>query len=239
MTPEVSPQFPDADALIPAAGSGQRLGRGPKGLLQLGGRPLALWAAEAVRPLVRRVFIALPPGLAEDPAFRGYEVIEGAASRQETVERLVALSDARYVMTHDSTRPFASRRLLAAVLEAVRETGLATAGVLPAMPVIRVAGDRASAAFPRSEIRLVQSPQAFDRQRLLEALARARSEGREAQSCMELFDFDLNPIRVVPGEETNIKITTETDWVLAREAILPRIREPGASPQLSQEGSQA
>jgi molybdopterin-guanine dinucleotide biosynthesis protein A len=63
--------FADYDACILAAGRGSRLGLGPKGLLTLGGRPLALWPAEALRPLVRRVIIALPADAVDHPAFRG------------------------------------------------------------------------------------------------------------------------------------------------------------------------
>lgn len=223
-------RWEDTDALIPAAGRGERLGLGPKGLLELGGRPLALWAAEAVRPLVRRAIIALPPGVAPDKRFDGFEVIEGAASRQATVAALVARSDARYVLTHDSTRPFASRRLLEAVLEAVRETGLATAATVPLMPVMLAAGTRGTTALCRTDIRLCQSPQAFDRRRLVAALDAANRAGVIAQSCVELFDLSDVDARVVPGENTNIKITTALDWRVATVALLPLFSEPGALP---------
>lgn len=221
------PRREDTDALVPAAGAGERLGRGPKGLLELGGRPLALWAAEAVQPLVRRVIIALPRGVRPDARFHGFDVIEGAASRQATVAALVARSDARYVMTHDATRPFASRRLLAAVLDAVRETGLATAATVPAMPVLLAAGNRAASALNRIDVRLCQSPQAFDRERLAAALDAATRSGITRQACTELFDLRSADLRLVPGEETNIKITTDADWRVATTTLLPLFREPG------------
>jgi len=231
MMQEMPPRFSDSDALIPAAGQGLRLGLGPKGLLKLKGRPLALWAAEAVRPLVQRVIIALPTDAINHPDFQEYEVIAGGASRQETVERLVAQSRARYVITHDAARPFASRALLTAVLRAAHEDGIAGAGIMPPVPLVRTSEDWVVSVFSRWDIRLLQSPQAFDRLLLQEMLERARREGRQAQSCLELFDIRKNRIRIVPGEETNIKISTPLDWFLARQALSRLFRYPGEGPQ--------
>ena len=83
-----------AVALIVAAGRGERLGSGrPKALVTLAGRPMLEWSVAALQALdaVRRIVVALPPGL--DPA----DVSRALAVQSDTVTaRLVDLAFARH-----------------------------------------------------------------------------------------------------------------------------------------------
>jgi 2-C-methyl-D-erythritol 4-phosphate cytidylyltransferase len=118
----------EVSVLIPAAGNGLRLGRGPKAFLQVGGRTLLEWTLAAFRDAAE-VLVALPPG-AEPPKGLGAVFLEGGATRQASVARLLEAASLPLVLVHDVARPFVSRGLVARVLEAAQRSGAA-------VPVLR------------------------------------------------------------------------------------------------------
>ena len=109
-------------------------------------------------------------------------------------------------------RPFASVGLLQRVIEAARATDCAGAFVDPEVPVARLRDGFAVEALPRHEAGVFQSPQAFGRAQLLEMLEGARNNGWQPQSTLQLALLAGLRVAAVPGEKTNIKITTAEDW---------------------------
>lgn len=209
-------------AVVPAAGLGTRLGLGPKAFLSLDGVSLLDRVADVLGGVFRRVIVALPAD--NEPAAHprgGVEVIRGGGSRHETIARLLAHTEERYLLIHDVARPFASRALVERVLAASRRYGAACAFTEAVVPAAIREGASVVSSIPRKDYLLPQSPQAYHRDVLTEAFDRAREDGIEYQATWDMISASGQRIHLVHGEETNIKLTTPLDWAIARYAVLP------------------
>ena len=99
--------------LVPAAGSGQRLGLGPKAFLALRGRPLLHWTTTRALQVADEVLVAVPANLVEEATamLPHCLVIAGGATRQDSIALLAARARGNWLMVHDAARPFASTDL--------------------------------------------------------------------------------------------------------------------------------
>lgn len=230
-------------AIVPAAGRGERLGPGqPKALRELGGVPMLVHAVRALSRarLVDLVVVAAPPdGVAEVKALLdlhevGAEVtvVAGGAERQESVAcALAALPpDVETVLVHDAARPLAPSELVDAVATAVLAGNRAVVPGLPVSDTVKRVGVGQGAiepvieTMPRAELRLIQTPQGFDRALLTEAHAAADHLATDDAGLVERLG---QPVVVVPGSTEAFKITRPIDLVLA-EAVLSDRRANGA-----------
>lgn len=204
-------------ALLPAGGGGTRLGLGDKGFLELAGKPLLHWVAEKARQVAGEVLVAVPGERLDEARalLPGCVVIAGGATRHASVARLVEAASGDRVLVHDVARPFASVALMRAVLAAAG-CGCAGAMLDPEVPVARLRDGCVVEALARSEAAIFQAPQAFDRALLLRLLHEADQAGWEPQSTLQLAVRAGIPVAAVPGEKTNIKITTADDWRLSQ-----------------------
>lgn len=201
-------------ALIPAAGAGERLGRGPKAFLPLGGRTLLEWAVAAFSPWADDVLVAVPPDHVQRARelVAGARVIAGGPSRQETVRRLLAATDAQWVLVHDAARPFLPRAVRDGVLRGAQDTGAATAAVALRDTVVDAASGQ---TVDRDRLRAVQTPQAFARDLLMEAHRVALDQGEHATDDTALVRSLGTAVRLVEGSPWLLKITTPADLDLA------------------------
>lgn len=217
-------------ALIPAGGQGERLGLGAKAFLELDGRTLLEIVTQKLQPHVSRIMVAVPVEDV-DRARRllpdAVQIISGGATRQATVETLVAATTEPLILIHDVTRPFASSALIRRVLEAAAEHGAAATMVHPPVPVGRVKHGCVLESLDRSDVMLPQGPQAFRRHVLEHAIQSGRRQGLERQTTWQLVEMVGTQIVVVEGEETNIKITTAMDWEVARLVLWPLLNLQG------------
>lgn len=211
------PPLPDLSFLIPAAGCGERLGLGPKALLSLDGKPLVSWLARKALGVATEVIIAVQRDHLDQVAdlCPDCQCIPGGGTRQETIACLVAASTKPWLLVQDIVRPFATTALMRAVAAKARETGAAGAFLHPDVPVARIQDGFVMQDFRPDEVGVFQAPQAFGRALLLEVLAEAAVKGWSEQSTMQLVLRAGIRIRSVPGEKTNLKLTTVEDWKLA------------------------
>lgn len=211
-------------ALIPAAGSGTRLGKGPKAAVTVGGRSLLAWAAQALAPHVTEVVVALPDGLelpADVPA--GVRTITGGETRQESVEKLLYATNAEYVLIHDAARPFLSAEIIREMQAAVLEAGAATVALPVADSLVRSDPQPSTVnpqplwgeAVSRDHLWAVQTPQGFRRTLLQEAHAQARAEGFAATDDAGLVARLGHAVWLVRGDARLFKVTTVGDLALA------------------------
>lgn len=205
---------PGVSVLIPAAGTGERLGMGPKGFLESQGRPLLCWLADKALQVADEVLVAVPPAHLDEVAamLPGCRVIAGGATRHDSVARLAWDATGEWCLVHDAARPFASVALFRSVLAAARATGCAGAFLDPEVPVARIGGGFVLEGFERDEVAVFQAPQAFARALLLDLIAQAEPGGRRPQSTLQLALQAGVPVAAVPGEKHNIKLTTSHDW---------------------------
>src|SRR3954447_11480164 len=125
--------------IIPAAGSGERLGAsGPKVFVMCGGRPLLDWSLEVLGSVCDRVVVAVPPGYEEEP-----DRVAGGASRSASVRlALAAAPEADVAVVHDAARPLITADLVTRCVEAV---GAGWDGAIAAAPMT----DTVKEAAPR------------------------------------------------------------------------------------------
>ncbi|RBM17826.1 2-C-methyl-D-erythritol 4-phosphate cytidylyltransferase [Streptomyces sp. PT12] len=246
-TPEARAPLPRTAAVIPAAGSGVRLGPGlPKALRPLGGTPMLVHAAHAMARARAVVLVVVVAPAAETGAVRSLldehppppgvdqMVVAGGATRQESVRLgLDALpDDIEVVLVHDAARPLVPVDTVDAVAAAVHAGAPA---VVPALPVTdtvkRIAAPAADGASEpvvatpdRSLLRAVQTPQGFDRATLVKAHERLADDAEAAATDDGGLVERLGvPVVLVPGHEEAFKVTRPLDLVLA-EAVLARRR---------------
>jgi 2-C-methyl-D-erythritol 4-phosphate cytidylyltransferase len=198
--------------LLPAAGSGERLGRGPKALLEVGGRTLLDWALAAFAWADERL-VALPAGFSLERF--GVRLLEGGKTRQESVYNLLLEATGDLVLVHDVARPFPPRAVSQRVLEAVSQHGAATPVVPVPDTLIQEQGTLYGPSIPREHYRLVQTPQGFRRELLLEAHQRARASGLEATDDAQLVLAMGHPVALVEGDRRAFKVTYADDLMLA------------------------
>ena len=215
-------RLPASAALIPAAGLGTRLGLGPKCLLRIGERTLLDILLVTLAPLVDDILVAAPPGFENEVAIILKEratLVAGGATRQESIDRMLAACTADIILIQDAARPFPSRTLCAAVLEGAAQEGAAGAFLDPTVPVGLLANGKVASYQSRQEARIFQAPQAFSRELL--AIARTKTDGREFQSTAQMVIDAGASLLAIPGEPENIKITTTLDWQIAQDVIAP------------------
>ncbi len=223
-------------AIIAAGGRGQRLGGAQlKQLLAIGGRTVLERSVDAFAGHVSidELIVALPADLASDPpaylrdrqaAEKPVRIVVGGVRRQDSVANAFRALSARtdVVVIHDAARPFASADLISRTIAAAQESGAAVAAVQARDTVKRTAPAEAARyvreTLPRDTIYLAQTPQAFRRAVLAEALALGDREGVEATDEAALAERAGHPVRIVEGEASNIKITVAADLPMA-EAI--------------------
>jgi 2-C-methyl-D-erythritol 4-phosphate cytidylyltransferase/2-C-methyl-D-erythritol 2,4-cyclodiphosphate synthase len=223
--------------IIVAAGRGARLGAAvPKQLLDLAGRTILQRSVApfAVHPRVNELVVVLPPDLVESgptlvgDTARSVRFVAGGDRRQDSVRHgLAGLSEGvDIVLVHDAARPFTDEALIDRVIAGAETAGAAVPATPSRDTVKRV--DRGKQVvretIPRDEVWLAQTPQGF-RTPVLRAAVALGEQGVEATDEAMLAEQAGHPVRVVAGDERNIKITTADDLAAARAAIVaaPRV----------------
>ena len=237
-------------ALIPAAGTGSRMGGGlPKQYLEIAGRPLLYHAARrlAAHPRIERVFVVLAP---DDDRFARFDwdrcggklepLYCGGETRAASVfNGLLAVNDALdaadWVLVHDAARPC----LGAAELERlIGEIGDDATGGLLAIPLADTlkrasCEGRVLRTEPRENLWRAQTPQMFRYRLLVEAL-RASAPTAVTDEANAIEELGLHP-RLVMGDARNLKVTYPQDLALA-ELVLKSMADADASRHESKAG---
>jgi 2-C-methyl-D-erythritol 4-phosphate cytidylyltransferase len=210
-------------ALIPAAGTGSRLGAEvPKQYTSLRGRQVVehSLAPFLVQPLIQQVFVVVAP---EDDQFslqhpRVTRLALGGQSRRDTVwnalKALRSTLDADdWVLVHDAARPGLSTEMLQRLIDACQNDEVGGLLALPVPDTLKKADaqGRVEHTIARTALWLAQTPQMFRYARLCEALQRLPSATDESSAIEAL---GLQP-RLVLGDARNFKITYPQDLVHA------------------------
>ena len=201
--------------LIPAAGSGERLGLGAKALLELNGVTLLSRAIQSFDGFADEIIVALPQNFLELP-LQNARAVAGGSSRQESVQNLLMAATGDVVLIHDAARPFLPRAVIERVLEGVTQSGAATAALPASDTLVLENSGLWGSVVDRSSIRAVQTPQGFKRELLLEAHKTALLEGVTATDDAGLVARLGLPVALCLGDERLFKVTRAGDWALAR-----------------------
>ena len=215
-------------AVVVAAGRGIRVGGGiPKQFRTIGGEPML---RRALAMLVDHPQVgAIQPVIHPDDVERFRAIacddtvlppVFGGATRQASVRAGLEALKARkpdIVLIHDAARPFASAALIAHAIETAAQSGAAVPGLRVSDTVKSVDADgTVTQTLDRNMLRLIQTPQAFAFQSLLDAHARAAAEGREDfTDDAGLAEWAGLKVSVFEGESGNVKITNPEDFARA------------------------
>jgi 2-C-methyl-D-erythritol 4-phosphate cytidylyltransferase/2-C-methyl-D-erythritol 2,4-cyclodiphosphate synthase len=216
-------------ALIVAAGRGERAGGGtPKQFRQLGVWPLLRWSVElflghraidsvhvVVGPDQEQQYKATTQGLALPAA------IIGGATRQDSVrnglEALRGLAP-RHVLIHDAARPLATHSLIDRVLGALESGADAAIPMIPVADTLRRRTEDGNwRTVSRANLHRAQTPQGFRFDKILGAhQANANAEVTDDMAIAELAGLQ---IVATAGDESNLKVTAEEDFIIAEKLL--------------------
>lgn len=221
----------DTGVIVVAAGQGQRMQTSVnKVFLELAGQSVIKYSLDVFAGLedVAEIVVVAHPEELElmkakiDDGFcsrRPIKVVPGGAERQHSVRAgLEALDDRLdFVAVHDAARPLLSVFLAQRVIQAAREFNAACPGV-PSKDTLKEADEEGNVChtLDRSRIYRIQTPQVFRMDMLKNAYVQASNEGFLGTDDAVLFEKYCGPVRIVPGEEQNLKITTREDMAVVR-----------------------
>ena len=218
-------------AVLPAAGSGTRMGSDkPKVLLPLGEttileKALSVFLSEK---RVHKLIVLAPKGYLSDFQSLIFDervsIVEGGSSREESVRIGIDLlkdlgaSDKDYVLIHDAARCFLDQDLLTRVINTVFQKQAVTTAIRQSDSLKRVKDLTVQESVDRSELWAIQTPQAFRVDLIQKAHAtRASLEGSTTEATDDSVLIEpVHPVTIVEGSTLNFKITTPSDYELAK-----------------------
>jgi 2-C-methyl-D-erythritol 4-phosphate cytidylyltransferase len=227
--------------IIPAAGLGTRMVGAAKDsakpalskqFTELGGIPIIIHTIRKFvdLPDVDEIYIALRkteqehfrPRLEQERFAKQIRLVEGGEHRQESVANALAAvnaSDDDIILVHDAVRPLVTPEIVRQVIEQVKKTGAAIAGV-PAVDTIKQVERTADGAVitttvPRERAVLAQTPQGFRFSVIKKAFDEATNDGFTGTDEASLVERMGGEVAVVMGSPRNMKITTPADLELA------------------------
>ncbi len=217
-------------AILPAAGTGSRMGADKnKLLLEISGHTVLAHTLKAFEscPLVDEVILVANEQdifsykmLVEEEGFtKVREIVRGGETRAESVKKgVMAAEDAQIVVIHDGARALVTPKIISDVIEGSLETGAAIAAVRVVDTLKKADGLCIVETPDREAYWQAQTPQVFSRKVLVSAM----------ETCHEAVTDDASIaenagvlVKLIEAEYENIKLTTPFDLLVA-EAVLDR-----------------
>jgi 2-C-methyl-D-erythritol 4-phosphate cytidylyltransferase len=206
-------------AIIPAAGSGVRLGADvPKAFLALDGFSLLTRSALAMSAVADVLIVAAPADSLDEASAQLAQVdaeihiVAGGEHRQESVANALRMvpEDVSIVLVHDAARPLVPIKVTQDVVEAIRNGAKAVIPVLPLVDTIKRVNNQGLAieTVDRNQLRRVQTPQGFDRATLDLAYQNPEVVATDDAGLMDALGIAVS---TVAGDERALKITTMSD----------------------------
>ena len=207
-----------------------------KPYLVIKGQPLLSYVLKVLNSIsaIESIIVPVSPGeetLCEEEVLSGLsldkevKVISGGATRQESVRKALDFipKSSDLVLIHDGVRPFVTVQMIEEVLKETSKKLATTLGVPVKDTVTVVSGDdsRILKTLERRSLYLIQTPQTFERDIIIDAHTKAYHDAFEGTDDASLVERMGVPVTVIPGSYDNIKITTQDDLIFA-EAILSK-----------------
>ncbi len=212
-------------AVIVAAGSAARMGGIDKVMAPLKGAPMIVHTVRAFQDCdaIAEIVVVTRPDLIRPITDLCREmgkvtaVVAGGKARQESVHLgLNALSDkVQLAAVHDGARPLVTWQLIDRVVRAANTYG-AAAPAVPVKDTIKVVQGGVVQQTPdRASLQAVQTPQVFDFDLLRGALKKAELDGAQLTDDCSAVERMGMTVKIVEGDEANLKVTTPQDLKLA------------------------
>jgi 2-C-methyl-D-erythritol 4-phosphate cytidylyltransferase len=222
-------------AVVLGGGTGTRFGAAvPKQLLTLNGKTLVEHCVEAFAgvPEVDEILLVMPSAYHEEAkrlvGAQVSAIIEGGATRPDSVRNALAYIGLRHdpaetgVLIHDAARPLVTKRIITDCMKALNEHD-AIGTAVPTSDTILVVENGVIAHVPPRETQYrAQTPQCFRLATIMKAhaLAAADPAFTPTDDCGVVLRYlPETPVHIVPGSESNLKVTYPSDLAIA-EALL-------------------
>ncbi len=222
--------------LIPAAGSGTRMGGLiNKLLLPLNAVPVIVHTVRRFEadPNCQAIYLATQDS--EREVFQSLlkfsskfkDCVTGGLERQDSIYNMLKYMDeTTYVMVHDGARPFVSQAILNTLYSAVKTHNAVICGVTPKDTIKRVSNHQVVETIERSALIQVHTPQAFKYDVLRQAYNHAYQKKLNVTDDAMMVEALGLDIHVVDSDYNNIKITTPEDLVIGEKIIAQIERDP-------------
>ena len=212
-------------AVIVAAGTASRMGGIDKVMAPLDGEPMIARTVRAFQEsdviseivIVTREDLIMPISELTRDMDKVKAVVTGGKSRQESVELgMNALSkEVKLAAVQDGARPLITWQVIDRVVRAANTFGGAVPGI-PVKDTIKVENGGLVKETPdRKTLRAIQTPQVFDFDLLRGALKKAKEDGAEVTDDCSAVERLGMKVKIVEGDERNIKVTTPMDLKIA------------------------
>ncbi len=222
------------NVVIVAAGKGTRLqSELPKPFLSIAGSPILVHTLRRFAPIeaIRRMVVVVAAereALCQEvlhthgPWPQPITVVHGGAERQDSVRNgLAALeTQCEVVVIHDAARPFISVEVIQRSIDAATEAGSAVVAT-PVRDTIKRADAQHTIreTVSRQDLWLAQTPQTFQVEVIRAAHRWAQQRGMAGTDDASLVEQMGRPVRIVPSDALNFKITTPDDLALAQAVL--------------------
>ena len=218
-------------AVIVAAGSASRMKGTDKIMAELGGEPLILTTLRAFQNSqdIQQIILVTREDLQEQISLlcvqkritKVTKICKGGQTRAESVKEGLAhvCKDCDLVAIHDGARPLVTDAVIHDAVRKAAKFGAAAPGVPVKDTIKEVHGGVVDKTLDRASLYAIQTPQVFNLDVYRAALETAlEKKDTLTDDCAAAEAYGLNVI-ITPGDETNLKVTTPTDLILA-EALL-------------------
>lgn len=210
--------------VITAAGNSTRFGEN-KLLLEIAGKPIIVRAVEQFLkcPKIDEIIVATRkqdiPYYQEMFSAPNVKVVEGGGERIESMYNGAKVAKGDIILTHDGARPFTPVWLIENLIEAVEKYGAAMTAVPPSATIKHANDDLIILrSLPRATTWIAQTPQGFKRDILLSSLESAiKQQYFVPTDDSEIVAMHGYPVKIVPGDQVNMKVTYKTDLAIASE----------------------
>ena len=221
--------------MMPAAGSGQRMGAGYNKLfLELEGKPILIHTLDVFEqdPTCDGMILAVKPEererinemLNQFGITKVHTFVTGGSERQYSVLACVKAHKTNgIVLVHDAARPFIHRQTIQELVSVAELHGAAIAGVKTKDTMKLAVNGIIEKTIERENLWIIQTPQAFQYELLLKATIKAEVEGYFGTDESMLVERLGYPVRIVESTYDNVKMTTQEDLVFG-EILLRRRR---------------
>lgn len=222
------------EVVLPAAGSGKRMGAGQNKLfLQLVNKPILIHTLNvfeadinctgiwlAVKPEERAFIESL---LAENNITKVKGMPDGGEERQHSVHSCIKeMDNVEIVLVHDAARPFITPDIIEKLANTAFEKGAAIAGVRAKDTMKKVRNGVITETVDRDSLWMIQTPQAFRFDLLAEAEDVAEKIGFLGTDEAMLVERLGHEVHIVESSYENVKMTTKEDLIFGEAILISR-----------------
>lgn len=206
------------DVILPCGGTGSRTGLSYNKLFaDIGGvKVIEKTIVAFCRDDVKKIIIA--SSKEDENSFRQIAqnfdkeiiVVRGGDTRGRSVYNALLASDADFVAIHDGARPFVSKEVIDNAFSTAEKFGAAVTCV-PSVDSLRIKTAKGSSAVERSQYYCVQTPQVFNRTKIMRAYELAANDNYQATDDAAIYERYFGEVAISEGDPSNKKITTASD----------------------------